>query len=296
MSVSLVGGILMLVGGGMYWARGKQAAKLQDIREARSATIGELQGLADAVAEDIGRGSWSEYVKVAGKITGGRALSSPLTNRPCVQYKVTVTREYEYEEERTDSHGHRHCETKRGSECVSSQHEAIPFGLKDRTGTCTVIAAGAEVELSCSLDEFKREPNCYGLHWDGGHGHGHGHHERKTLGYKYHEEILPVDRQVLVVAQAADGPDGLVLKKPAKKDDSMIVSLQTEEALKAATASSAQWLGYGAVACGALGVVMLIGGLFTGPSSSHHSPSKRRRHAELPPPVVATVPAPAHLL
>lgn len=291
MSVSIIGAVLMAVGGGMYWARGQQAAKLQDIREARAATVGELKGLADAVAEEMGRGSWSEYVKVVGKVgSAGEVLTSPLTNRPCVEYRVTVTREYEYEEERTDSNGHRHCETKRGSETVSSQCEKVPFALKDKTGACRVIPAGADVETICTLDEFKREPNCYGLHIEFG---DHGHHGRKTIGYKYHEEILPLDRQVLVVAQAADGQDGLVLKKPAKKDDSMIVSLQDEEALKQATASNAKWLGFGAVACGAVGAVMLIVGMLP---TGHHAAPKKRRHAELPPAAVATVPAPAFLL
>lgn len=288
----LLGGGLMAVGGGMWWAKGQAAAKLQDIREARAASIKELAELADSVAEEMGRGSWSEYVKVVGKVEGGKVLTSPLTKRPCVAYKVSVHRKYEYEVEERDEHGHTKCVTKQDSECVSSQDEAIPFYIKDRTGRCEVEPAGADLEYMCSLDKFEREPGCYGYHFDH---HGHGGHGRKTLGYKYHEEILPVDRQVLVVAQAADGSDGLVLKKPAKKDDSMIVSMQDEEQLKQATASSAQWLGIGAIGFAAVGIIVLIGGLFTG-GSSHHSPSKRHRHAEAPAPLVATVPVPAHLL
>jgi hypothetical protein len=292
MSVSIFGAILLAVSGGCFWAKSRAAAKLQDIQEARSATVGELAGLADAVAEEMGRGSWSEYVKVWGKVGDHPALTSPLTKRPCVWFRVRVTREYEYEEERTDSDGHRHCETKRGSETVSSREETVPFRLDDKTGHCTVEPGGADVELLCSLDQFERESGCYGYHFDT-HGH-HGHHEHKTLGYKYHEEILPVGRQVLVVGQACDGQDGLRIKRPSRKEDSLIISLKDEADLKQATAGNATMLGYGGYACAAVGVIMLVGGLFTG--RTYHAPTKRYRHSVAPVPVVATVATPAHLL
>jgi hypothetical protein len=88
----LLGACLMAACGAMSWARKNAEARLFDIREARAATIAELSSLAGGVAEETGRGSWSEYVKVRGKqrqVAGlrldrsGRHRGDRLCSWPC---------------------------------------------------------------------------------------------------------------------------------------------------------------------------------------------------------------------
>ena len=60
----------------------------------------------------------------------------------------------------------------------------------------------------------------------------------------------------------------------------MIISLRSEDELKASAASSAKWLGLGAIAAAALGAVIFLVGLVSHPGTSPHG--KRRHHSAAP--------------
>ncbi|NET53210.1 MAG: E3 ubiquitin ligase, partial [Merismopedia sp. SIO2A8] len=84
---------------------------------------------------------------------------------------------------------------------------------------------------------------------------------RRTLGYRYRESILPLDRNALVVGTASDHTHTLVIQKPLKSRQKFIVSLKNDEVLTANAKQSAKNAFYGMVACGILGVIFLIIGL-----------------------------------
>ena len=92
-------------------------------------------------------------------------------------------------------------------------------------------------------------------------GNSFGVGDRRTLGYRYTESILPCDREVLVIGTAADDGGNVTLRKPIQSDKKFIISLKSEEALAKSTANAAKGFFYGMVGCLAIGSVLLILGL-----------------------------------
>jgi hypothetical protein len=91
-------------------------------------------------------------------------------------------------------------------------------------------------------------------------GNQHGNH-RRTLGYRFEERILPLDRSVYVLGEVADTADGLVLRKPATTEGPYVVSLKSEAELIQSKEASAKWLKIGAIASVITGIALVVMGL-----------------------------------
>lgn len=83
----------------------------------------------------------------------------------------------------------------------------------------------------------------------------------RTLGYRYRESLLPLARQAFVLGEASDSSGTLTVQKSRQKGDKFIISLKSEEQLVQSAQRTINWLLYGGVACGVLGVVALVVGL-----------------------------------
>ncbi len=94
-----------------------------------------------------------------------------------------------------------------------------------------------------------------------GNGFGNNFGDRRTIGYRYTESILPCDREVLVIGTAADDGGTVTLRKPVQSDKKFIISLKSEEALAQSTANAVKGFYYGMVGCLASGSILLILGL-----------------------------------
>jgi E3 Ubiquitin ligase len=261
----IIGVILLAIGIVLFFVQKNQKTRSFCIKSAQAATTGELKQMAQAIAQEIGGGDWREYVKVMGMIHCDRPLISPLKQEPCVHYSMTVKREYEEKVTRRDSDGKTRQEMQRGSEVISSNQESVPFLLKDRDGEVLVKPDGADIETVKVLDEFRQEQATGGLLSFGKFSLTLGNQlrggDRRTLGYHYSELILPIDRQALVVATAADDALGISLQKPSDKDKRFIISLKTYEELTKAADQNAKNAYYGMIACLVGGVILIILGL-----------------------------------
>ena len=91
-------------------------------------------------------------------------------------------------------------------------------------------------------------------------GSTHGSH-RRTLGYRFEERVLPLDRAVYVLGEIADTSDGLVLRKSTTTEGPYLISLKTEAELIQSKAASAKWLRLGAIACVITGFGLAVMGL-----------------------------------
>lgn len=263
----VVGGILLVVAIALFFSQKSQANKAFSIQSAQSATAGDLKTMAKAIADDIGGGDWREYVKVWGRIQCDRPLQSPLKSADCVFYKTTVTWEYEETVTKTDSDGKRTTETEKNSETLSSERQSVPFWVQDETGMIQVDPDDAELEKVKVVNEFQPHQPRGGLLSYGtfsldvsSYGRRSG---RQTLGYRYRESVLPIDRKVLVVGMVSDHAGELVIQKPLKSDQNFIISLKNDEALTQKAKQGAQKAFYGMVGCGVLGVIFIVLGLVT---------------------------------
>jgi hypothetical protein len=177
-----------------------------------------------------------------------------------VQYSMRVTREYEEEYWETDSEGRRVRRTRRGSETVASNSRSVPFFVRDSSGKIRVIPEGASFVAEKSVSRF--EPG--ETHGDqlrigslniaiGALGSG-----RRTIGYRYEEDLVPVGKDIYVLGEANDRGGALAVSKPERKDAKFIISLKSEEQLVRGAKGAVTGLGIGAIAALAVGAVLVV--------------------------------------
>lgn len=243
--MAIVGIILLIISGVLFWVQRNQKQKIFSIKSARKVTAAELNETASGVAAEIGGGSWRDYVKVWGKIQMDEPLLSEHTRQKCVHYQAKVLREYEETVTTRNADGEVERKTERKTETISNHKQAIPFQLVDETGTVQVNPDKAEIETLEVMNEFRRES-------DGRSG---------TLGYRYVESLLPLNRNILVVGAASDLTGQVVLGKPTDSDNKYVISLKDEETLAASVEKSAKFTFIAMVALAILGVVLILVGL-----------------------------------
>jgi hypothetical protein len=245
-----------------------QKARAGYMRLVETSTCADLAQACQDAAGEIGAGSFRMDAEVKGTIEAAQDLRSEIRGEPCIYYHTRVEREYEEEDWETDSEGHRKRVTRRGSETMSDTERREKFYVRDATGRLLVNPEGASLEPMEIVDEFQQ----------GDPGEGGGMirlgrfslslgtmlERRRTLGYRYKEWIVPINRQVYVLGQATDSNGELCLERPTEGGKPFIISLKSEEQLLAGAQSSAQWMGIAAGVLLAAGAVLLAVGLIMG--------------------------------
>ncbi len=259
----ILGSIILVVGIVLFFFQRHYGAKLQSIRSATASNVNGLRQIAEGVAQEIGKGSLQEYVKIHGEVVCDRPIYSQITQEPCVYYTMSVEREYEEEVTKQDSEGKTVRETERRSETISQNQNSTAFILRDETGDIWVEPNQAGVETVQILDEFRPETGSYGQISFGNFSFslGAGHSGSRTIGYRYRESILPIGRRVLVVGTATDEDGILTIRKPKDGKQKFMISLKTEQELIRATNRVSQGTFYGMLFCFALGSVLIIADL-----------------------------------
>lgn len=255
--MKIIGILLIVIGIILFFVYSNLKYKLVSLHQARPASIAELNHLASEIALEMGAGSWRDYVKLRGTIQCDQPLISELKQMPCVHYHMTVVREYEEQVTERDSDDNVVTKTQHGSETLSQNRQSVPFLLQDDTGEIWVEPEGAQIETVRVLDEFSPEQPSLGgfslsLSADTG---------RQTIGYRYQESVLPVQRQVFAVAQVSDFNQSLVLENPTTKGQRFVISLKSEEALAQSTQTSVTYAFYSMISTLVVGVLLLLLGV-----------------------------------
>ncbi|GAB4380414.1 MAG: E3 ubiquitin ligase family protein [Elainellaceae cyanobacterium] len=262
----IFGVVLIAIGAILFFVRQGEKSRAFAIRSARSATMAELATMSKEIANEIGGGSWREYVKVTGMIECDRPLTSELRQEPCVHYTMSVRREYEETVTVKDDKGETRTETRRGSETLSNNQQSVPFWLKDDTGWIEVNPDRAEIDTVQILDEFRPDSG-YGGRISYGRfalNVGTFPSARRTLGYHYSESVLPIQRRLFALGTLSDSGGRLTLQRPTESGQQFILSLKSEEELVRDADVTAQYSFYGMIACLAIGVLLILIGLVAG--------------------------------
>ena len=232
------------------------------MRGTETTSAAELAAMARSVGGEIGVGAFNQITEVKGTLRCQQPLTSELSRIPCAYYTMKVTREYEEISWRTDANGKRESQTRRGSEVVAENSRLCRFEVEDATGRVAVDATGAKFELEKACDRFEPgDPGGASLkmgRWQLDLGLlvlGPG---RRTVGYRYEEWLLPVDRPIFVLGEASDAQGELVIRKPGAKGTSFLVSTRSEESLIQSADKAARWLVVGTTVSGVAGLVMMI--------------------------------------
>jgi hypothetical protein len=243
----IIGVIVLVVGGALMYFGRRTQAKTNLMRSVATANASELSNLLPG-----------EMVELKGTIRCASPLSAEYVNKACVWYSAQMTREYEHREKDSDGNW----ETNRRSETVSSNTQQTPFFVQDATGQTEVDLDGAEIDAPVILDRFEDKASegtsgpsisIGGISISGGGGD-------KTLGYRYKVKALETDKPIYVLGAYRE--DGTVGAPPeGSKTRKFIVSHRTEEQLRTAWGKSAQRMGFAAVACAAIGVILIVVGI-----------------------------------
>ncbi len=261
--MAILGIILLIIGAVLFFVQRNQKQKIFSIKSARPVKTTELTETASAVADEIGGGSWRDYIKLWGEIQADAPLTSSLKQQPCVHYVSKVTREYEETVTERNSDGELERKQTRKSEVISNNRQSIPFRLKDDAGTIEVNPDGADIETIQVLNEFRQEQPTAGQISFGPVTFNVGRGAGKTLGYRYTESLLPVGRNILVVGAASDLTGTVIVEKPTKGDKKYVISFKNEEALAATVTRNAQISFYAMAGClGVGGILFLVGLVF----------------------------------
>ena len=235
-----------------------------------TSTAREVRELCEAVAKEIGAGSFAEVVEVKGVANCPQPLESEFGRTPCIYYASRVIREYETREEYEDTNKQRQWRTVRKNETVASNSARTRFALDDGTGTILVDPEGADLSAPKALERFKPEghrasasdPSFFGMVFEAVRASRDA--DDRTLGYRYVEEVIPTGARLYVVGEATDNQGQLVVRKPSTKDRKFIISLKSEEDLIKSHRSTARWLQAGAAASAVAGAVLMVLSFFQG--------------------------------
>jgi hypothetical protein len=212
-----------------------QGKKLYQMKSTETSQAGELQEISASVAKDIGAGSFNQITEVKGTVQCGSPLISELAKADCVYYAMRVTREYEETYWDTDSNGNRVQRTRRGGDTVAQNTRSVPFYVRDESGTIKVNPEGASYVTEKAYSRFEPgEASGQSLRIGGltiNLGGIIGNTNRRTIGYRYEEDIIPLNRDVYVLGEAADASGELCLQKPSGKGKKFIISVKSEEEL-----------------------------------------------------------------
>jgi hypothetical protein len=260
--MAIAGIIFLGIGAVLWWVQHRQQRRCNQLKLARRCQAADLEATATAVSKEIGGGDWRDYVWLWGTPQTPAPLTSEFKQLPCICYTSTVVREYEETVSEKDSDGRVTKRTQRGSETISDHNQQIPFDLVDSSGQVRVEPEEAKIEPVEVLNEFRPGAPAGGMLSFGGFslalgGDGMGG-SRRTLGYRYKETILPLDRPLLVVGTASDRTGSVTIEKPAQADQPFIITLKSHEAVTKSVGQSAQIAFWSMVGCFGVGAVLLV--------------------------------------
>jgi hypothetical protein len=265
----IVGIILLLVAAGAaYYGRTRQSVARQSTAT-DTLTCDELTKLATGVGEEVGGGSFSQRVEVAGKTVAGPdgPVEGPHSQTKAVWYRGQVTHRY-WTMERRENDGKTSWDRVEHTETVSDLSSEIPFLVDDGTGAQVAVdPRGADVdEPEQTVDRF--EPGT------GGSGNGSGFLDSiinsalrsgdrtGTIGFGYHEWVIRPGAQVYIHGVASDATGRLGFAKPPK--GRYMISTRTEEEIVGEALKHAKWSKIGAISLAAIGVVLIVVGVVAG--------------------------------
>ncbi len=258
-----IGIILIVISIVLFFIRNSNQKKLFNIKATQTFKAKDIIELCDSVKGEIGPGAFSKILEVKGSIKCENPLTAELSNRECVYYSMSVTREYEETYTAYDEKNRPVRRTRRASDTISSNTQSVQFFVEDDTGKILVNPNDASIDATKTVDRF--EP--YGR---GANSISFGSFSMsvpslaggtKTLGYRYQESIIPLGQRIYVLGEASDSSGELMIQKPKESKESFLISLKSEEEIISQTENIIKWLLISSIAAAAIGIIVTIASL-----------------------------------
>jgi hypothetical protein len=242
-----------------------QQNKLKEITSLETSTAKELEEAAKKTETERGKkGEFRRQAEVKGVIKCETPLTSEIAKAPCVFCRTIVTREYKETYYETDPRTKQQvAKTRNKTQTLSDSSRMTHFWVEDSTGRVLVNPKGAKLDLEQVADKYEPwTPSILSTITLGNFAFNLGQFLRSpdTLGYRFEEKILPLDRPVYILGAASDSTGQLMIQDPGGISR-FIISLKSEEQLVRSTSRSLKFLMIGAAILGLAGLVLLVLGL-----------------------------------
>ena len=263
-----VGIALLVVAAILLVIRRGQVGSLRQVMATETSTVESLRQLSSGVAEEIGEADqFHQYSEVKGIARCDSPLAAEVSGQSVVYYQTSVSQEYEETYWDRDSQtGRQERRTRRGSDVVASNERRAEFWVEDATGRIRVIPEGASFDTVKSVDRFESGPPSSGASISLGGisidlGGVLATSNRRVLGLRYRENVVPVDARVYVLGEASTRSGELAIQMPGDQDRRFLISVKSEEEIVRSTKRTVTWLTYGSAFAGGLGAVLAVLGL-----------------------------------
>lgn len=219
--VLIVGLVLLLAGVAFFLAGASVRRRLSSVAGARAAGAGEVAGMAGM--SGIG------MVELSGTAESGQPLMAPLSNRPCVYYRLKVE-ERRVRYERSESG---HSQRRESWETVADSSQFAPLMIRDGTGEVRVETDGAKVEAIQTVKGAYGAPG-YNPSGSGAPGGALGEILGRALsmgtsaGLRSSEWIIPAGESAIVLGTVASTGSGAVI---TRGEGTLIISTRSKEEL-----------------------------------------------------------------
>jgi len=251
MEMFLIG--LGLVGLGFVLIKMRKTREyhLTSFMVSREATIADLKSEFDQVSDGLGKGYYKQIIALHGQIETSSPLKSELTGQNCVKFRTLVEREWEETRRERNQRGESVERVITGTDTLSSNEQQQPFYVNDGTGTIRVSPDRADADLEKVTDRYEAASQLQ----SGGYVNignlqfnlvQNLASQRRLLGYRYQEWILPVNRRVFIHGEVTDSGGELTFQHPSdeKKEEPYIISLKSKSELIGNTQKNIQMFKY----------------------------------------------------
>ena len=267
----VLGGILIIVAIIAFCMRTFSTQKrLDQLTRSSRQKLGEILAAYRETKKDLGElgeeNSAAEELTVMGMPKCAQPLISPLGQKECIYYEMSVTAErIEHYQER-DSDGNMRDKTRRITDTLDASSNSTRFELDDGTDTVTVEPRGGVFEdlvTTVERSETAFNQNSNSLSFGGftlnfsNFNQYRGGMRPETI--KYRERIIGLDRKITVVGTLCDKMGDLMIENSDK--GKVIISTKSPAEMIKSTQKDMQTQLLVAAICGGLGIVACILGV-----------------------------------
>jgi hypothetical protein len=229
-------------------------------------TVADIMAVQRRVDAEVGARLFAQRVGLEGTLECDNPLTSELGDVPCAAFRYRVERRWEEEVEYRDDRGNPVRRTRSGSDSVAANERRVSFRLRDETGSLQIDPEGARLEMEHVVDRFEPGDRSsiirfggFQLDHDGRFGNG----KRRTLGYHFQEDVLPIGRTVYVLGLATDRDGTLrVSRMPHESNEPFLVSLRSRAEVAHAARKTMMYARYAAYVCAPVGLLLVLLGLW----------------------------------
>ena len=244
---------------------------LEQLTSSGRQKLGEILGAYRETKKELGEmgeeNTVSEKLTVMGNPSCDEPLTSPLGQKPCVYYEVKVTANRVERYQERDSNGNMQNRTRNVTDTLDHSTNSTRFKLDDGTDTVIVDPRDGQFDgLVTTVDRSEvHQPGAGPTLSFGGfsltlpNASSLANQPPQTIHYE--EKIIGLDRKLTVVGTLCDKMGELLIEKSGKTK--VIVSTKSPDEMLAETESAMKRQRIIMIACGAIGLILLIVGIVT---------------------------------